>query len=321
MRTLAILMLIALTSCNQTVKTSDNEDINIDPIPTEPNEVYYQAISLLGDTLVAAAPSQALMEKFVAKQKQYLANTESLDDLIWYGRFTAYTGDYLGAIDLYSDGLKKWPNESRLLRHRGHRYISIREFDKAIADLSKAAQLIEGKENKMEEDGMPNAQNTPVSSQHGNIYYHLGLAHYLKGEFEKAREAYTKALLSGTNNDNVASTTHWLYMIFRRLEQPQKAEAILLPISRELEVIENQSYLDACLLYKGFKSLEEVYKPEGAANPSNSAIKYAIGNWYYYNGNLEKAKEIYQLILDGDDWSSFGYIAAEADLATMQEAL
>ncbi|MEP2937105.1 MAG: hypothetical protein ABJM06_01840 [Gilvibacter sp.] len=321
MRTLAILLLIILTSCNQTTKTNEAQETDSGPLPTEPKEVYFQAISLLGDTLVAAAPSEALLEKFVTKQKSYLANKESLDDLIWYGRFMAYTGDYKGAINIYSEGLSKWPNNTRLLRHRGHRYISIREFDKAIADLSLAAQLIEGKENKIEEDGMPNAQNTPVSSQHGNIYYHLGLAHYLKGEMPESADAYIQALLTGSNPDNVVSATHWLYMIFRRMDNTKKAESILLPIYTDMPVIENHSYLNACLLYKEFLPLEEVYKPEDPANPSNSAIKYAVGNWYFYNGDLDKAQEIYRLILEGDDWASFGYIAAEADMARLKEAL
>jgi tetratricopeptide (TPR) repeat protein len=308
-------------SCNE-VKTNNKKQVTDNtPIPTEATQVYHQAISLLGDTLYAAAPSEAMMEKYITRQKTYLSNKESLEDLIWYGRFTAYTGDYKGAIDLYSEGLKKWPNESRLLRHRGHRYISLREFDKAITDLSRAAQLIEGQKNQIEEDGMPNAQNVPVSTRHGNIYYHLGLAHYLKGDMEAAKQAYIKALLSSENQDNLVSTTHWLYMIFRRLGETKKAETILLPISKELIIIENQSYHNACLFYKQMLTLDEVYKPDDEANPSNSAIKYAIGNWYYYNGDLDKASQIFRGILEGDDWSSFGYIAAEADLAKMQEAL
>ena len=63
-----------------------------------------------------------------------------------------------------------------MYRHRGHRYVSIREFDRAIADLEYAATLIEGTEDEIEPDGMPNAMNIPVSSLHSNIWYHLGLA-------------------------------------------------------------------------------------------------------------------------------------------------
>ncbi len=45
------------------------------------------------------------------------------------------------------------PNDPQFLRHRGHRYVTIREFDRAIADLEKAGEMIKGKSNKVEQDG------------------------------------------------------------------------------------------------------------------------------------------------------------------------
>ncbi len=62
----------------------------------------------------------------------------------------------------------------------------IREFDRAIQDFEKAATLIEGTEDKIEPDGLPNAQNIPVSTLHTNIWYHLGLAYYLQHDLENA---------------------------------------------------------------------------------------------------------------------------------------
>jgi len=274
----------------------------------------YQAISLAGDTLRASAPSLSLQKKYNEKKEAYLATPTSLDALIWYGRFTAYAGNYREAINIYTSGLKQFPNNSRLLRHRGHRYISLREFDKAIEDLSEAVLLIQGKENMVEEDGMPNAQNIPVSSMHGNIYYHLGLAHYLKGNLSAAKEAYENCLQTSPNPDNVVSATHWLYMIGRRMNDPENAEKYLSNIQAEMNVIENQSYHKACLFYKGELPLEEVYDPSSEATASNSALKYAVGNWYLYNGQPEQAQGIFNTILAGDDWASFGYIAAESDM-------
>ena len=81
------------------------------------------------------------------------------------------------------------PNEPRLYRHRGHRYITIRKFDLAIADLRKASQLIAGKPDEIEPDGAPNKAGIPRSTLQSNIWYHLGLAQYLAGDFERgARE-------------------------------------------------------------------------------------------------------------------------------------
>ena len=47
----------------------------------------------------------------------------------------------------------------------------------------------------------------------------------------------------------------------------------------------------------------------------NDALAYGLGNWYYYNGNPEKAKEIYEKLLGSGTWAAFGYIAAEAELS------
>ncbi|MEM7187861.1 MAG: hypothetical protein AAF466_14530 [Bacteroidota bacterium] len=310
MRTFIFLLaLFTVISCK-----NNSEEIT-DTYEFDAWDQNYQAISLQGDTLRAAEPSAALLEKFEAKKTAYNKNKESLDNLIWLGRFTAYQGKYREAIDIYTQGLEQFPNNSRLLRHRGHRYISVREFDKAVADLQKAAELIQGKENMVEEDGMPNAQNIPVSTMHGNIYYHLGLAQYLNRDLPAALEAYKQCLSTSKNPDNVVSATHWIYMIQRRMGRTEAAQNYLRNIKPSMNVIENDSYYKACLFYKGELDLEDVYDPTSKESASNSALKYAIGNWYWYNGQPDQAKGIYNEILAGDDWASFGYIAAETDLA------
>lgn len=274
----------------------------------------YEAISLLGDTLRSISASNEMIRKYEAKKKA-LEVDPSLDNTIWVGRFKAYQGKYREAIQHYTDALEKFPNESRLLRHRGHRYISVREFEKAIDDLSKAAHLIKGKENMVEEDGLPNAQNIPVSSMHGNIYYHLGLAYYLNRDMPKALENFKKCLETSPNPDNVVSATHWIYMIQRRMGRTTAGDSYLAKITPEMTVIENTAYHRACLFYKSELTVEELYQPDSKDNPSNSAIEYAVGNWYFYNGNAEQANLIFEDIVSGDDWASFGYIAAETDLA------
>ena len=47
----------------------------------------------------------------------------------------------------------------------------------------------------------------------------------------------------------------------------------------------------------------------------HEGTNYGIGNWYYYNGDRERAREIFQEIVDGPGWGSFAAITAEADLA------
>jgi hypothetical protein len=40
---------------------------------------------------------------------------------------------------------------------------------------------------------------------------------------------------------------------------------------------------------------------------------YGVGNWYFYNGQTEKAKEIFEKVIKGKYWAAFGYIAAETE--------
>ena len=273
------------------------------------------AFSLDGQPLFSASPSPKLMEKYEQHRANYEANPTA-DNLIWYGRFIAYQGKYEEAIDVYTQGIAKFPEDARIYRHRGHRYISIRQFDEAIRDFQKASALIAGKENEVEPDGMPNAQNIPVSTLHGNIYYHLGLAYYLKHDFPNALTAYQKCLATSNNPDNVVSATHWLYMILRRMNQTEAALKVLDKIALEMPVIENQTYHQATLLYKGMMTVDAFLKEQGVEGASNDALDYGIANWYFYNHNQAKAKALLERILQRESWSSFGYIAAEKDYLT-----
>jgi len=258
-------------------------------------------------------PSEKLLQQFEEAKTAYEKEPDNPDLLIWYGRRKAYLGHYQEAIDIYTEGIKKFPEDARIYRHRGHRYISIREFDKAINDLSKASELIEGKPNEIEPDGMPNAQNIPVSTLHGNIWYHLGLAYYLKQDFENAYKAYLKCRESGSKDDNLVSSTHWLYMIQRRLGNKSAADSLLQPITRELKIIENMSYHKLCLFYKGLLSEEELL-PKGESSSASDAVAYGLANWYLVEGQDEKGLKLMRQIVEGPNWSSFGYIAAESDL-------
>ena len=177
--------------------------------------------------------------------------------------------------------------------------------------MEKAAKIIEGTKNEIEPDGMPNARNIPVSSLHGNIWYHLGLAYYLKNDMENALRAYKNCLASINNNDNIVSSTNWIYMILRRMDRKDEADKYLENITADIDVIENMDYHRICLFYKGELSLEELY-PEGEEGSSSDAIKYAIGNWYFYNGELDKAKAMFKDIVNTQGWASFGHISAEA---------
>jgi tetratricopeptide (TPR) repeat protein len=281
-----------------------------------------EATSLLGKPLHSAPPSaealKALEANLAAARTAYDRAPDDADATIWLGRRTAYLGRYREAIEIFSRGVEKHPADARMYRHRGHRYITVRALDRAIADFSKAAELVAGRADEIEPDGQPNARNIPTSTLHSNIYYHLGLAHYLSGNFEKAADAYRQCLTVSKNPDMLSATTHWQYMTLRRLDRAAEANALLAPITPAMEIIENASYHKLLMMYKGASTAESLL---GAAPGLDAVtIGYGVANWHLYNGRREQAVVMLREIVDknGAQWPAFGYIAAEADLARIQ---
>ncbi|MGQ0541533.1 MAG: tetratricopeptide repeat protein [Blastocatellia bacterium] len=250
------------------------------------------------------------------ERTDYVINPDNENRTIWYGRRTAYTGEYKAAIKIFTDGLKSNPKSPKLYRHRGHRYITLRCFDDAIRDFEKAARMVKGKRDEIEPDGLPNAKNIPTSTLQSNIWYHLGLAYYLKGDFKRALNAYNECEKVSKNPDMLVATKHWQYMTLRRLGRMKDAEKSLAGIADNLDVIENGDYYKLVMLYRGKLKADDLLKQiAGEANTlGNASLGYGVGNYFLYNGDKEKAMTIFRQITQGNQWASFGYIASEAEL-------
>ena len=113
------------------------------------------------------------------------------------------------------------------------------------------------------------------------------------------------------------ATAYWHYMTLRRAGRETEAARVLTPFGGDIEVIENDDYLNLIRLNRGEVKAENLLKQieGGASTLSSASLGYGIGNYYLYNGDRGKAVEIFRKIVAGDQWASFGYIAAEADLA------
>jgi tetratricopeptide (TPR) repeat protein len=274
--------------------------------------------SLLGRTLTPPPGDPEAKARMEAQLATALAtwekNRDDADALIWVGRRTAYLGRYREAIKIFTDGALRHPADARMYRHRGHRYLTIREIDLAIADFEKAASLIAGQPDQVEPDGQPNARNVPTSTLHSNIYYHLALGYYLKGDFGRAADTWMKARDAVRNADNLVATSHWIYLSLRRAGRTAEAAAVLTPITSNLEVIENGSYHQLLLMYKGERTPEEVLKAAGEGS-GGSAMRYGVSAWHFISGRRGDATKLWASILEGTDWASFGYLAAEAEVA------
>ena len=282
-----------------------------------------EATSLFGEPLVPmelSAEARAGLEANLAEaQARYDEDPENVENIIWLGRRLAYLWRYRDAIEVFSRGIELHPEDFRLYRHRGHRYISVRRFDDAAADLERAAELSEGVPDEVEEDGAPNAAGIPRSTSHSNIWYHLALAYYLQGDFERAAEAYEKCTeYSRVNDDMLVATADWQYMTYRRLGRDADAARVLEEIEPEMDVIENFAYHRRLLMYKGLIAPGELLEPD-AEELDIATQGYGVANFHFVNGEVEEAKTLLERVLAGRYWAAFGYIAAEADLKRMAD--
>lgn len=282
-----------------------------------------EATSLLGVALHRPILDSATRARLTADleraQADARANPGSADALIWVGRRHGYLGEYQMAARVFTEGARRFPDDARMLRHRGHRYITLRLFDEAVADLTRAATLMEGKADQVEPDGAPNARNIPIGSLHSNVWYHLALAHYLRGDWDAAARTARRGIAVSTNPDRLVSQTHWLYMALRRAGKLDEARAALEPIRDDFDIIENVSYYTLLKMYRsGIPAAVVDSTLHRLENPSDLSLAYGVANWLLYSGDTTRATQAFERILNSAQWASFGYIAAEADLARLR---
>ena len=286
---------------------------------SEKNEKVPEGYSLTGAPLYAVPYSSETMARYEANLREAeLRHRENPSDeaaIVWHGRRLGYLTRYREAIDVYTEGLSRYPDSYVLLRHRGHRYISVRRFAEAEADFSKAAKLCLLEPDVMEEDGEPNKAGVPTGTVRFNIFYHLALAKYLQGRFKDALADYLTCMeYSRMNNDALVATSDWLYMTLKRLGRNEEAAAVLEPITEDMELIENYAYFHRLLLYKGLRKPEQLMSAESTTHHDTATHGYGIGNWHLYNGRKAEAKAMFEKIVATSFWPAFGFIAAEADL-------
>jgi tetratricopeptide (TPR) repeat protein len=280
-----------------------------------------EAVSLLGDPL----PAPRIDDGFRARQEELLAAALGrLDEApgepeswIWVGRRTAYLGRYREAIEIYGQALERFPDEPRLYRHRGHRFITTRRLERAVEDLSRAAELVRGRPDETEPDGLPNEMGIPTSTLQSNIWYHLGLAHYLAGDFERALAAYRECLAVSRSPDMLVATSYWLYLTLGRSGRAEEAAGVLEPITPELEVIENHDYHRLLLSYRRLADAHAMWD-EAVRDPTSvgyATVGYGLGAYHLIGGRPEKARGWFERVLESPAWAAFGYLAAEAELA------
>jgi tetratricopeptide (TPR) repeat protein len=275
---------------------------------------------MLGCAAPEAEPEAAAEDPQLTAARAAWKNTPTdADSIIWYGRRVGYTGAFADAVGIYTEGLKHHPDEPRLLRHRGHRYISLRDFPSAIADLERARTLVAGKQDEVEPDGQPNARGIPTSTLHSNIRYHLALAHYVTGDFASALPVWREDAEVARNLDHRVAATYWWVLTLGQLGRHEEARAALAPILADWDIIENGSYHRLLRWMKGELAEAELL-PEDASALERQTIGNGIGQWHRAHGRLDEARRAFGAVLATGPSASFGFIAAEQALEQLGPA-
>ncbi len=298
--------LLAVFSC---APKQEQQDTNTDPTSAE-------AVSFSGQPLFAPKADSVTRHKAdsvitAIKDKGGLSE----EDYIRMGQQLVASNRFKAAVDVYSEGLQKFPNSFKLLRHRGHRYISIRQLDKAIIDLNRAEELIRDQPDVPEYDASGNITGT---YQHW-IWYHIGLCYFFNQAYIQAAPAFEKCLEASRNNKNIVGTSDWLYNMYMRLGEKEKAMKLLDPITPDFDTDREHPYFKRVMLYKGVITPEElvdVNQDPAKMSVSDVTKMYGLANWYAYQGDKEKAMNLYQKIVQSENgWPGFAYAAAEKELA------
>lgn len=281
-----------------------------------------ETVSLFGEPLrvvpMADAERREREVRYAEARAAAEARPDDVEAQIWFGRRAAWLGRIREAVDLFSRAIDRFPEDPRLLRHRGHRYITLRRFDLAIADLERAAALAAGRADESEPDEA--GARSPADTLRSHIWYHLGIARYLAGDFAPALRAEEECLRLPATPDREAGARFWSYLALRRLGRDAEARQVLAPIRPNMAVLENRAYLLLMMMYKGELTPEALLAPGAAGeDPVDPAIlRYGVGVWYLVEGKRDEAVRIDREVLSLGQWHSFAHIAAEADLRRLE---
>lgn len=284
------------------------------PAATTASDPQPEATSFTGQPLY---PRPATPEA-LAKSDSIIATIRSKDqlseeDYVDIGRQLAITSRFKMALENYTEGLKTYPESFKLLRHRGHRYLNLRQPDLAIKDLEKANSLITGQPETWEFDA---AGKQTATYQH-QIWYHIGLYHFMKKDYTASASAFEKSLATTNEGDDIAGASDWLYNSYQRAGQVANATKVLEPFSADFDIEDkNYPYFRRLLLFKGLITPEELIdnaKPIDSMSLTDATKLYGLGNWYKYQGQQDKADEIYAKVRQSKEWPAFAVACAELE--------
>jgi tetratricopeptide (TPR) repeat protein len=231
-------------------------------------------------------------------QRELAADPRNVDKIIALGVAQSGARQFREAIESFTKGLAVAPNNAMLYRWRGHRYLSVREFDKSMADLTRGYA---------------------IDSTNYGILYHLGILHFLNGDFDAAARMFTKAQPLSPNPGELAGSTDWLWMSLARAGKMNAANAMLARRPDSLKTEPGYAYTQRLRLYRGEVTPASFFTPADTADVQVATLNYGLGNWYLVRGDTANARAAFERSVKSGGWPGFGFIVAERELAKLRQ--
>ena len=273
-----------------------------------------EGITLLGSPMMAQADASGRIAKADEELKQAPLNPELL---LAAGRARDGSLRFSESVQLYSKAIAVAPGDPRFYRMRGHRYISLRKFPEAIADLEKVRAL------------------APSSFEGA---YYLGLAYYLNGAHNDAANEFARCVnMAGKPDDHArtlpkgmpsCATLHqnleflvgladWHWRALSRANRAAEARDVLKAVPAGATIRDSVSSYRALLFHQGTMKEAEVLEGLTEGSYANAASALALSHMLAKRtapacGLWKKAA--------AQPWQNFGAIAAEVELAQWSRA-
>jgi len=239
--------------------------------------------------------SQADTGPIARAQSALAADPRNVERFIQLGVAQSGARQFREAIETFTRGLAIAPNDPMLYRWRGHRYLSVREFDKSMADLTKGLA---------------------IDSTNYGILYHLGIVRFVRGDFAGAASLFTRAQPRAPDAGELAGSTDWLWMSLMRAGRKAEARAMLARRPDSLPV--NNAYTRRLKLYRGEIGPDSVFTPADTADVQVATLNYGLGNWYLVRGDTAHARTFFERSVKSGGWPGFGFILSEVELRRLR---
>jgi len=235
----------------------------------------------------------------VARAQQALAaNPKDLNLIVALGTAQAGVRDMRGAVVTFTKGLEAHPNNALLYRWRGHRHLSLREFDAALADF---------------------ASGLKTDSTVYGIWFHLGIVKFVRGDFNGAADAFTRAQPRAPDAGELAGSTDWLWMSLSRAGKHAEAQAMLDRKPDSLKVTDPEyAYVKRLRMYRGQVKPEALITTTDTADVQQATLNFGLGNYYIVKGDTAHAKQAFERAVRSGGWPGFGFIVSEAELKRLK---